>query len=525
VPEDQNPYRWDTHQPALEVPATALIEAAVALLTRGGGGYLLGGRGMGKSVLLHQLHQELSRREGTRVLLIETLPMERTPEAVLASIARQVGVSADAPLEMREILDAAQVAGVQQLVLLFDELDQYAAEGELGRVLFNNLEGCRKSRSGRLGIFVAGGLGTLVLRDLLGSDFLSRARKFLMAPFTAGELRALAAPYSQRGAALSDEVLEAVMLASGGNPALVTFALQALWEHPSPSPRAVAEAFLDFQEHHGEFLRSFQRAVLRSGLSDTPQRALEVVRAHPGRVPMHVLQAAVADQQGALLVDQKDALNLLAAAGLIRIKGSLQSDPLCAWPVASILNLPGEASQGETLRARLVGDLQSILGRIHALAPDFFRPGRQRGEKQLVPEASFSAFLVLGLEGLGWQVEREAIHGAGRTDLKARHPVFPGAVAVVEVKIWPRNDYAAIHEQVVGYWSAGVEAGAAVVIADKPPKGWPGVYEQVCLQGRAVSWTRQPVVSSLTGHFEAIGQAGGAERRVDHLLFHLPRGD
>ncbi len=49
---------------------------------------------------------------------------------------------------------------------------------------------------------------------------------------------------------------------------------------------------------------------------------------------------------------------------------------------------------------------------------------------------------------------------AGRTDLKLRSNA--SKLAVIEVKIWGRNDYQEAQHQIENYWRAEVEAGAVV---------------------------------------------------------------
>ena len=89
-------------------------------------------------------------------------------------------------------------------------------------------------------------------------SFLDRADKILIRPFDRGEIEELARPFADRGEALSPEVVEALDLASGGNPALVTYGLGSLWPEPAPTERDVVDVFIDFQVKNSEFVRDFQ---------------------------------------------------------------------------------------------------------------------------------------------------------------------------------------------------------------------------------------------------------------------------
>ena len=61
-----NPYNWQKHTARVEVrreQVTPLVEA----MLHGAGAWALGGRGMGKSILLKQVEEELKRRGDTHV--------------------------------------------------------------------------------------------------------------------------------------------------------------------------------------------------------------------------------------------------------------------------------------------------------------------------------------------------------------------------------------------------------------------------------------------------------------------------
>ena len=122
--------------------------------------------------------------------------------------------------------------------MLFDEFDRYAESGDQrsanppGRGFFNDLEATRRDLPG-LGVMATGSIGVYVVRDVLGSSFLARALHVALRPFERPDIDFLAGPFAERGAGLSEQVADALHLATGGIPALVTFGLQQLWDFDS----------------------------------------------------------------------------------------------------------------------------------------------------------------------------------------------------------------------------------------------------------------------------------------------------
>ncbi len=340
-----NPYDWKRNQPSIEVPRPE-AEPVVEELLRGGSGVLLAGRGMGKSVFLRQLRQQLERLPDTRVVLFDEPPAELSVGGCLEALARGLGVEVAGALSAREVIDAfrARQKTAERLVLLYDELDRYARAPSPGaeppgRHFFNSLESMRRNLPG-VGILAAGSIGVFAFRDVFGSSFMARADKVRIGPFDLPAIETLARPFQERGSALPDAALEALHLASGGNPALVTFGLGALWADDAPSEHAVAAAFGRFQERNREFLHDFLLAFADPGLSEAPQRVWQLVLESRGEVSQAALKNSCGPLVGPLWLDTTDVLDLLEAAGLIRTTGSLRADPVQVQPIASLLNLP-----------------------------------------------------------------------------------------------------------------------------------------------------------------------------------------
>lgn len=528
-----NPYDWQRHQPQVKVPRRE-VTPVLERLRRGASAVILGGRGMGKSVLLRQIEAAASELPDLRVRLFAGPPPELTVESCLEALARSLDVKLGDARNAREIFDEYQAGQGQgsRLILLFDEFDRYAlspavpASQAAGRQFFNDLEAARRDLPW-LGIAAAGSIGIFVFRDVLGSSFLARAEQFRLAPFERADLAELARPFAEAGRPLDEEALDALFLASGGIPALVTFGLQELWDDTTgrPATYRISEVFTQFRERHREFLRDIEQSFSDPVLSQAPQRVWKLVQQTGGPVSRAALEEACRSADGMLHLDIVDVLHLLSASGLVRLEGSpVNDDPVAVWPVTSILSLP-QISQGTgDFRERFLADLKSLLGRLHAGSSDFLRPGSSASEKQLVPEAAFAGLLALGFGLLGWQVERESQQAAGRTDLKVRRN-GGREVALVEVKIWGRNDFREVHRQIASYWTSETAAGAVVMLTDREIPDWPETYRSQCLAPLDVlpelkRLEDSPIQVQISYRFTT---PDGMSARLDHFLLRLPR--
>jgi len=532
MPPAANPYNWQHHDPRAEIPRR-LVEPLVDELLQGGGAVVVGGRGMGKSVLLHQVRAALESCDGVRVLYFPAPPQELSAPACLAALAKRLGQPVGDAESCYELFESyfERPDSSQRVVLLYDEFDRYARRpaGEggatAGRDFFNDLETARRAWP-RIGVLAVGTLGVFVFRDVLGSSFLSRAARFWLSPFDHEEARQLARPFAERGSVLDDEVHDALWLMSGGHPALLTYGLQQLWEVEDPGEHDVAAIYARFREHYGEFLADVEQAFSDPSLSRIPQRVWQIVREHRGPLPRERLERLCRSGDGVLRLGVAEVLQLLQAAGLVEIDGSpISDDPLLVRPRSSLLALPEISPPAPDLARRLWSDLERLLGSLFAASADFFRPGSRAGEKTLVPESVFSAFLALGFGLLGWTVEREAQQARGRTDLKLRRNGAPEH-SIVEVKIWSRPGAEQVLEQIGSYWTPETSSGAVVMLTDADIPSWPAAYRQCCLGGPSVQV--EEVVpeggSALAGRFRSTSPTpAGTDARVEHFLVRLPR--
>lgn len=412
-----NPYDWTQQNPQVEIPRPELSGAVEGLL-RGRSFILLAGRGMGKSVFLRQLQRELEGSSDVRVFLFPEPPIEMTARSCLRQLGRKLGVETEGMDHANEVFDEYLSRDVpRNVVLLFDEFDRYGRlpkdelESRPGRDFFNSIEAMRRSppRSGVVGVLAAGSIGAFIFRDVLGSPFVDRARRALISPFDRDQIAVLAGPFAERGRELPVDVREALLVASGGNPALATYGLGELWSLDDPDERDVTAAFTDFLEVNRDFVRGVQLSFSNPQLSDAPRKVWDLIRRSGGTVSRDDLEAACGPPAGLLQLDYGDVLTLLKAAGLIRITGSMRADEVVVRPITSILNLPSRPANGSRLRERLGQDLESLLFRLHVSSADFFRPGKDAQGKRLVPESVFAAFLVLGLELSGRTTDGMAV--------------------------------------------------------------------------------------------------------------------
>ena len=533
-----NPYDWQGHHPQILVPSPQ-SDQVLSRLLRGGGVWVLAGRGMGKSVFLAQLELTAANLPEVTVVRVSTAPPELSYHACLGKLASTLNVSSEGLQDSGDLVARfqEQQETPHRLIFLFDEFDRYcrepfdSPENLAGRDFFNDLENTRKEH--HVGILAAGGIGSFVFRDVLGSSFLSRAQKVLLDPFELDDLSKLANPFVEEANHLPSEVLDLLMLSTGGNPALLTYGLEQLWEKPNPGVQKVVEIFENFQQEHRQYLWTVQKSFGDERLSGAPERIWEMVRqSDDGRLQQSDLRQACRGDN-LLALDFADVIDLLQAAGLVRLVGSVKTNPVSIQPLASILSLAGHPSTQTGLAERFYEDLESTLMKLHILSADFFQagkpgsakePGNAKSEKRLVQEVTFAGVLALGFLNLGWQVEREAQYGAGRTDLMVSHPEIEGR-AVIEVKIWRRNDYKDVQQQVESYWSVDVVAGAVIMLTDRVLDRWPDSYRSTCLDSKGLKVHAEPVANSpIQARFSCGSRTpDGLDTRIDHFLLRIVR--
>ncbi len=515
-----NPYRWQHHRPVHVVARKDLVGQLERHLRRGVAVKLVGGRGMGKSVLLRQLQDRFAGEPDTRAVLVPGPPDEGTLVGCVQDIAVRLAVGPLARTTMDAVMEGAAAQGIQRLILLVDEADQYVLlgpPGELAKAWFNRLEALRKAWTDRFAVVIAGGLGILHLGHVLGSGLVSRAETCVAERFGLAELRNLAEPFAAGNRPLGDDAIETLEALSGGNPALATYGLEQLWDADGESLQVLRQAFGEFGSRHGDFLRAVHDGVSHRGLVAGPGKILEIVRQSAGSVPQQRLRDACAVDDSP--VDVVQAVQLLQAAGLVSVSGSMHGDPLQIRPVASIVNLPTRPAADVDPANRLDTDVAAVLAQMHRFGRDF------HSRRDLLEEQVFSSLLAVGLTLLGWAaIDREVVQAAGYPDLRIRmtqHGVC-GHV-LIETKLWPRNDYKDIQSQLDAYRVSDTVHAVAVMIGARRVDGWADDYERECLAGCTVS--RRSTPPDLVGcwRVEASGTANGPPQTTTHFVVEVPK--
>ncbi len=420
------------------------------------------------------------------------------------------------------LMETLEERGVSRLIVLLDELDQYVLQdgsGVFARAWLNRLETLRRSWTDRFSVLVAGGVGLLHVSHVLGSGLLSRAEERIMRPFSAADLEELCAPLrDERGAQVEGVTLDVLRTLTGGNPALATYGLAQMWG-ADRGASDLAEVYARFLEGHNDFLRAVRDGVSRRGLVGAPGRVLELLRARSGDVPQSEVRDACAGDDPP--VDVSQALKVLMAAGLVDVQGLTSADPVRASLVSSVLNVAREARPTGDSVEQLVATVGQVLGQIHRFGRDF------HDSRGLLQEQVFSSMLAVCLAVVGWQKRqklkpaREPLQAAGYPDLVVDVHGGAGHV-VIEAKIWPRNDYAKIQEQVDAYRVEETRRCVAVMFGDRDVRGWASDYERVCLTG--LKFRTLPLPPDVVGHWR-VEEGGpiGAGRATDHFLVHVPK--
>jgi len=517
-----NPYAWQGDQPRRVVTPKSL-SSVVDHVRRGTAVKIVGGRGMGKSVLLRQVADRFVD-PATRVAFLPGPAGTPTVAGAVTDVAAKWGITDLRAPRLEELLERVIQGDVTSAVVLIDEADQYislgAEHGLFARQWFNKLEATRKDWGGAFGVAFAGGLGLLYLEHELGSGIVSRAESCVLEPFELDEVRRLAAPFEEDGRPLSERCLETLIALSGGNPALVTFGLERLWPSSAPDAVLLERAFGEFTERHTPFVRAVHRSISDQGRLDAPHRVLEAVRAGTGLMPLAGLRAACAPRDDRVAIDHRQALELLVAAGLVRVAGLMSADPVAVSPIASILNFAVTPSAAADPLHRLMDDVCLVLANLHRFGRDF------HGKGGLLEEQVFSSMIAVGLRLLGWvEVEREPIQVAGFTDVKVRvtQPSVQGHV-VIEVKLWRSQQHnGAVQRQIDDYRLQETIHGVAITLGNRNAQGWVEDYEDWCLRG--LSFERKEAPVDLVGRWHVRGVAANGPVLTDHLLVRIPKRD
>lgn len=93
---------------------------------------------------------------------------------------------------------------------------------------------------------------------------------------------------------------------------------------------------------------------------------------------------------------------------------------------------------------------------------------------------------------------------------------------VLETKIWPRNDFTEIQQQIDDYRVSDTLHGVAVMIGARSVSDWAAEYERRCLPPGAFTVMSTP--QDVVGHWR-VEQADPTQgtRKTDHFLVRVPK--
>jgi hypothetical protein len=489
-----NPYNWSSPCPNHTLERAEFQDLA-RLLANGKTALLHAGRGMGKSVMLCLLERRLSVDPYT-VLKVDGPTGISLTDTILEGLELRPGQPLT--LQLDSLLDKKS-----HLILLIDEIDGWVRPDwrESTRVSLDQLAKLSRERyPGRVGILVAGGVGnTLLANSPWGSTFASRVeRTVYLQPFSALEIGNLSERLAARRPIPDGWLLE-LLQASGGIPALACQVLEAAWDNEQLSPLDHLSKWIRHQD-------GFRRAV-KSSISidelEAPWQLLLAINGATGEISEAEVQKAVGDR-----ISPDHALRVLVSAGLVHADHDTEEDPWRVRPNPSVLHIgfsvrPRESSPIQALYT----DLRDVCAELRRHAADLFQGSKQ--ERKLVPEATLKGMMTMFLRAKGWEVDREVQQVGGLLDLRVRGRGLEGHV-VIEVKIWGRNDYCKVTEQLRSYIVRETLALVAVMVAE-------GAVKSSTYEAKVVG--AEQCASAGPGEWEGtVASPIGAGLPIRHLL-------
>lgn len=527
-----NPYRTDLpgagpfvgRQAELDTLAGALLEGRQSIAA------VMGGRGMGKTTLAIKLKERLgAAAPGTSVILDRRPP--RDPVAFLERLGARLGHRLDPRDPVGTLVDAVESSAANVVVLMIDEVESLLSSRS-GVDLLNNLRIAYEALAGRLGIVVFGGSG---LRRLLQDDtspFLRTARWLPLRALTLGDTEQLVRDPGR--VPVPDDLVRGLWAQTGGQPLLLQSVLERLVTSSkvnaatitdaaaeSVNTRLAATVFPLWWDNVGEDGQRVYSTLLRASAPILWEQRAAALGPNPAPWIEVLETTGLASRDGGTIIPTCTMFSQWAnAEGLLarRDRGGVASCRDERLPA-------GDASQFEGLVLRSITRWAQA---VEEFPGHFVRRDGGSGNGGLRPEQDFQLSLLFALRQTGYVVEAEALSGQrGRSDVKVRLPTDLSRRACVELKIWGRNDYAEVVQQVLGYAGPADRFACAVMIARRAGPLLKA-YEATCLSGAAVDsgcppLTREPGQrarhpATTTRHTVA----GGSELRIHHFIIELP---
>lgn len=192
---------------------------------------VMGGRGMGKTVLALRIQRDL-QQAGLDAVHYFAKPAS-DPGLFFAQLARHLGQELDEMWPVESVVGAVRGSRAPRIILLIDEIESITAS-TAGRALLENLRAAWEQLRGKLGIVIFGGS---MLRELLSSDTSPFLRSAQWMPLRGLSLEETAALLCEPlDLDMPDDLVEALWVQTGGHPLLRRRSWNAPWSMP---PRAM----------------------------------------------------------------------------------------------------------------------------------------------------------------------------------------------------------------------------------------------------------------------------------------------
>jgi hypothetical protein len=491
---------------------------------------IMGGRGMGKTSFAIELQRRLHAREISAVHLIRR--PDPSPEAFLDSLGRCLGASLDALAPVDSLVQAVRTSPSSRVVLLIDEIEALLTARN-GPLFLDNLRIAWEQLLGKLGIIILGGSA---LRDLLASNtspFLRSAEWLPLRGLPRNEAAQLLCEPCDLS--IPDELLDSLWEQTGGHP----FLLQAIMEYAvdigPPVIDKLPDAIIavmqkrliptifpiwwDNLQPHGQ---AVYRKLLAARRSILCSEQVHMFGPNPGPWVEILETTGVARLDGGEIVPR----------GALFREWMEQNHRLPARSLGSDDDLDEDVtSRFHSVHEMEVKVVQAMMRWSRDLLeyPSIFIRSAQRlkGNDRLQPEQSFQLSLLMALRQRELLVEAEALSSIrGRSDLKIRWPSEPDRRTCTELKIWGRNDFAQVIEQLIGYALLDDDF-ACIVMLDRLARPLDSAYLSTILadgQAGILRWQRsdRPASSGCLSFVTEHERTQGRPLRVYHFLVQLP---
>jgi hypothetical protein len=491
---------------------------------------IMGGRGMGKTTFALMLKKRLLEHEGLQDVYLIRRP-EAKPENFLAQLGTCLKFEINENLPTDSLIEAVDATESKRVVFIIDEVEALINREE-GRSLLSNIRIAYEELGGRLAVFILGGSS---LRDLLSSDtspFLRTAQWVPLRGLSCENVaRLIREPCDIR---VSDDIVEMLWEHTGGHPYLIQSIMEKAINLDDPIFHRLPEII------DSAILGTFDRNIFPIWWDNLQDRGQDVYR-------RLLSQSTPLDRKNWVRVlgpEPGPWLEILETTGIARINDGAVLPRGMFFREWMAHNHPRKLSNSVVLDVYLDKLLkgepfhlfeQKIVDSMSRWTADVvefpllaLKSGKTSGNNRILPEQNFQLQILIALRQQGLLIEPEPLSSdRGRTDLKIRWPDDPDRRACTEVKIWGRNDYLDVIDQLLGYAIPSDEFGCVVMI-DRQARPLALEYKEKILDAAPMC----EIVSMREGKGSSTGPAfvtrhkrtSAGRLRIYHFLLQLPSG-